>query len=53
LNAALQVAVIWGKLAVNPFQASKNIRVTQKVKSHMTDDKVTKLLAVIKEEWYK
>jgi integrase len=53
LKAALQVAVTWGKLAVNPFQESKNIRITQKVKSHLTVDEVTKLLAVIKEDWYK
>lgn len=53
LKAALQVAVTWGKITVNPFQESKNIRVTQKVKSHITVDEVTKLLAVIKEDWYK
>jgi len=53
LKAAMQVAVKWGKIALNPFQETKNIRVTQKAKSHLSDDEVTKLLGAIEEGWYK
>jgi integrase len=53
LKAAMTVAVDQGKVLQNPFTKTKNIRVVQKDKRHLADDEVTRLLAVIKEDWYK
>lgn len=51
LKAALEVAVVWGRLASNPFRAVKCIRLTNKKMRPFTKDEFTGLCVTIQEPW--
>jgi integrase len=53
LKASFEWGVQFGKLSGNPLKKAKQVRVDQKAKSHLTDSEIEKLMAVVKEDWFK
>jgi len=51
MKAALQVAKEWKRIAENPFENAKQLKVDQKSKKILSADDFTKIIKAIKENW--